>query len=194
MFLRFDPAFLVLMLLLCVSAAYAPKAHAADSSVPKSWRIYVGTYTTGASEGIYLLEMDPESGVLRSGGLAVKTDNPSFLATHPSQPYLYSVGEMGETGSVSAFSIASADGHLTLLNQQSSKGSGPCHITLDSRGRYAVIANYGSGSVAAFPINAQGRLGEASGFSQHQGSSINKQRQEGPHAHCVTFDLSLIHI
>ena len=28
-----------------------------------------------------------------------------------------------------------------------------------------------------------GRLGEATAFVQHKGSSVNKERQEGPHAH-----------
>jgi 6-phosphogluconolactonase len=51
-----------------------------------------------------------------------------------------------------------------------------------------LVANYGSGSVAVLPIGADGRLGEASDVEQHTGNSVNPRRQEGPHAHCVTFD------
>jgi 6-phosphogluconolactonase len=67
-------------------------------------------------------------------------------------------------------------------------GTGPCHLVLDRQGRNLLVANYGSGSVAVLPVSADGRLGEASDVEQHAGSSVNPRRQEGPHAHCVTFD------
>jgi 6-phosphogluconolactonase len=35
------------------------------------------------------------------------------------------------------------------------------------------------------PVNADGSLHEASAFVQHTGSSVNKERQEAPHAHCI---------
>jgi 6-phosphogluconolactonase len=78
-------------------------------------------------------------------------------------------------------------GKLTFLNRVSSKGVGPCHIAIDKTGKILVAANFGSGSVAAFPIHSDGKLGEASAFIQHQGSSIDPERQAGPHAHCVVF-------
>jgi len=40
------------------------------------------------------------------------------------------------------------------------------------------------------PIEPDGRLREPSVSIQHHGSSINHQRQEGPHAHFVTWDPS----
>ena len=48
-----------------------------------------------------------------------------------------------------------------------------------------IVANYGSGSVASFPIEADGRLGELKSLMQHSGSSANPRRQRGPHAHGV---------
>ncbi|HEX2476783.1 MAG TPA: lactonase family protein, partial [Lacipirellulaceae bacterium] len=81
-----------------------------------------------------------------------------------------------------------ATGKLKLLNQQSSMGTGPCHLILDRTGRHVFVANYGSGSVAVLPVAADGRLGEATDVVQHEGKSVNPQRQEGPHAHCVTLD------
>jgi 6-phosphogluconolactonase len=103
------------------------------------------------------------------------------------------VNETGElqgkpTGGVSAFSIDSATGKLTLLNQRSSMGKDPCHLVLDRSGRNLVVANYSSGSVAVLPVAPDGKLGEATDVIQHSGKSVDPQRQNGPHAHCVTFD------
>jgi 6-phosphogluconolactonase len=51
-----------------------------------------------------------------------------------------------------------------------------------------LVANYGGGSVASLPIAADGRVGRAVSTIQHAGSSVNKQRQEGPHAHSINLD------
>src|SRR5205807_10371187 len=88
-----------------------------------------------------------------------------------------------KSGSISAFSINRNSGKLTLLNRVSSLGAGPAHLSLDKTGKYVLVANYGAGSVAAFPIDHEGRLGKASSFAQHAGSSVNADRQSGPHAH-----------
>jgi 6-phosphogluconolactonase len=152
--------------------------------------VYVGTYTGPVSRGIYAYRFSSAMGRLTALGLAAETTNPSFLAAHPSGNYLYAVNEVGEfegrkTGAVSAFALDRGTGKLTLLNQVSSRGAGPCHLSLDRTGRYVLVANYGGGSVAALPILEDGRLGEASGFVQHKGKSVNPQRQEGPHGHGI---------
>lgn len=156
--------------------------------------VYVGTYTQGGkSKGIYLLEMDPETGKLTPKGAVAEVANPSFLAIHPNRRYLYAVGEISDfagkkSGAVNAFSIDSGTGVLTLLNQQPSVGAGPCHLIVDRSGKNVLVANYGGGSVAALPLAADGRLGEASAFIQHEGKSVNPRRQEGPHAHSINVD------
>lgn len=89
------------------------------------------------------------------------------------------------SGAVSAFSIDRKTGKLTFLNQLATRGTDPCYISADRTGKYVLVANYGSGSVAVFPVIANGRLGEATAFVQHAGSSVNPLRQEGPHAHSI---------
>jgi 6-phosphogluconolactonase len=154
-----------------------------------SYMVYVGTYTVRDSKGIYAYRF--QSGRLTpvgATGLVAETPNPSFLAADPSHRFLYAVNESvpGEkNGMVSAFSIDRKTGKLTFLNQVSSGGAGPCAVSLDQTGKYVLIANYDSGSVAAFPVLRGGRLGEASAFVQHSGHSINLERQEGPHAHDI---------
>jgi 6-phosphogluconolactonase len=170
-------------------AADAPAAH------KDKYLVYVGTYTEGGStsKGIYAYRYDPKSAKLTSIGLAAQTINPSFLAVHPNHRFVYAVNEVGnyqgqKSGAVSAFAIDSATGKLTFLNQVASGGADPCYITVDKTGKYVLVANYTGGSIAAFPILADGRLGEASAFIQHTGHGTNPQRQEGPHAHSI--DLS----
>jgi 6-phosphogluconolactonase len=155
--------------------------------------VYVGTYTDGRSKGIYLFRMDLTSGQLTPIGLAAETANPSFLAIHPNHRYLYAVNEIGnfegtDSGAVSAFALDPVTGKLTPLNQQSSRGGGPCHLIVDREGKDVLVANYGGGCVAVLPIQPGGRLGPATCFIQHHGSSVNPQRQKEPHAHSINLD------
>jgi 6-phosphogluconolactonase len=155
--------------------------------------VYIGTYTGGKSQGIYASRFNPANGALAAPELAFKTTNPSFLALHPKRNFLYAVGETSgsgarKSGSVSAFSRDPATGKLQLLNEVSSAGTSPCHLALDSTGRCLLVANYGNGTVASFSVQEDGRLGEARTIIQHEGSSVNRQRQQGPHAHHVVTD------
>ncbi|MGH2367131.1 MAG: lactonase family protein, partial [Chloroflexota bacterium] len=92
------------------------------------------------------------------------------------------------SGSVSAFAVDSATRHLTLLNRQPSGGAGPCHVSVHPTGRHVFVANYGSGHVAALPIQADGQLGAATDVVQHKGKGPDARRQAGPHAHFITPD------
>ncbi len=179
------------LLLGCASAATGQPHDAPGAS---KLRVYVGTYTNaGKSRGIYLLELDPSSGALTPRGLAGEAVNPSFLAIHPTRRFLYAVGEVSDyqgrkDGAVASFAVDAKTGALTLLNQQSSRGAGPCYVALDRLGKNALVANYGGGSVAVLPIREDGTLGEASAFVQHGGTVADPKRQGGPHAHSINLD------
>jgi 6-phosphogluconolactonase len=167
-------------------------AHAAAATGEPSWRVYIGTYTGGASKGIYLLDFDAQTGRLGEPKVAAEVENPSFLALHPTKPLLYAVGvttrDTGEKwDSVTAFVIDPGTGMLTQLNRESSMGGGPCHISVHPEGRHVAVANYGGGSIAVLPLREDGALGAASAFVQHAGSSVHP-RQKQPHAHSVNFD------
>jgi len=156
---------------------------------------YVGTYTqeVSQSKGIYVYRFDEDSGQITSLGLAAATTNPSFVAVHPNGRFLYAANEVQNylgpnSGGVSAFSIDRATGKLTFLNEVPSRGADPCYIIVDKAGKHVLVANYTGGSIAVFPVLADGKLGEATDFVQHTGHGTNPQRQEGPHAHSV--DLS----
>lgn len=146
--------------------------------------MFIGTYTRGTSKGIYACRLDPAQGTLSAPELAAEMSNPSFLNIHPNRRYLYAVGEAG-SGIVRAFAIDPGTGKLTTLNEKTSGGNGPCYVALDRSGRVALVANYGSGSVEALPVNQDGSLGDPTAFIQHAGSSVNPSRQKEPHAHSI---------
>ena len=175
------PSLLLLFLLISLLTSFA---QAADNK----YIVYVGTYTGADSKGIYAYRFNAVTGEVNAIGLAAESESPSFLAAHANGKFLYAVNEIDQfdgekSGSISAFSIDRTNGKLTLLNRVSSRGGGPAHLSLDKTGKYVLVANYGGGSVAAFPIQDGGRLDPASSFVQHTGSSANPERQEGPHAH-----------
>jgi 6-phosphogluconolactonase len=177
--------------LLLAAISLSGVAHAAGPGQQK-YLVYVGTYTDHGSKGIYAYRFDSSTGKMTSLGLAAETTEPSFLAVDSSGRFLYAVNETetynGQpTGAVSAFAIQPDTGKLSLLNQVSSRGTDPAHITLDRTGKYALVANYTSGSVAVFALLKDGRLGEVTSFVQHKGSSINPERQKGPHAHAIAL-------
>jgi 6-phosphogluconolactonase len=160
-----------------------------SSGVHGQTLVYFGTYTGATSRGIYVSRLDRSSGGLTTPELAAETENPSFLAVHPTGRFLYAVNEVDEfqgeaAGSASAFSIDSGSGRLTALNRTSSKGPGPCYLSLDRTGRYLLVANYGGGSVAVLPVGTDGRLGPATSFVQHRGSAASR----APHAHSIDSD------
>jgi 6-phosphogluconolactonase len=168
---------------------------AAPVAKKSTYLFYVGTYTEegSKSKGIYAYRYDPNTAEITSLGLAAETTNPSFVAPSPDGKYLYAVNEVGNykgpnSGGVSAFSIDHGSGKLTFLNEVPSRGADPCYIVVDPSGKYVLVANYTGGSVAVFPVLAEGKLGEASAFVQHTGHGTNPERQEGPHAHSI--DLS----
>jgi len=176
------------LFVLILLALLIPFASADSSRAKGSYLIYVGTYTGPESKGVYALRFDPASGKSTSLGLAAETINPSFLVIDPGQRYLYAVNEVGDfkgekSGGVSAFAIDRKTGKLTLVNEVSSHGAGPCHVALDKTGKYVLVANYDGGSVAVFPVLPDGRLGDASAVVQHSGHGPNAERQEAPHAH-----------
>jgi 6-phosphogluconolactonase len=85
---------------------------------------------------------------------------------------------------VRAFAVDAASGGLTLLNEQSSGGSGPCHLVVARDGKHVLVANYDGGSVAVLSIKPDGRLGPPT-VTKHEGSGPNKARQQQPHAHGI---------
>ena len=147
----------------------------------------VGTYTSEeGSRGIYLYHFDALTGKSDSVSM-VEVTNPSYLAFSPDEQVLYAVGENGEQGAVHAFSFDKAKGTLQKINTQETKGSGPCYVTIDAKGRNLHTANYGGGSISSFQVNDDGSLSPLISLIQFSGSGPDSSRQQQPHLHSVAY-------
>ena len=187
----------IFMLPFFLSSGWIQNLQASDKTTgdgkPGDIRMFIGTYTSGNSEGIYRFRMDRKTGELTSLGKGIKTSSPSYLAIDPQNKYLYAVNEVSRFngkagGSVSAFSIDLTDSNLTLLNQQPSSGESPCFVSVEKESKWVLVSNYSGGSISVLPIQSDGKLGEPSEIIKHQGSSVNTSRQEGPHPHSINLD------
>ncbi len=187
---RMTPAvFLAAVALSLLLTSPAPGAE--DTASTGEYFVYFGTYTAKISKGIYCYRFQPSTAKLTPLGAVAEAPNPSFLALSPNRRFLYAVNWKGsETvkgDTVSAYAVDPHTGKLTFLNKASSRGEMPTHLTVDQSGRMLLVVNFGGGSVASLPVGKDGRLGEATGFDQHQGASGVKDRQDGPHAHAVVL-------
>lgn len=150
--------------------------------------LYVGTYSERGSQGIYVLELDRATGQLTERQTLKDKASPTFLTVHPNQKYLYAVYREGQDaqdqqGTVTAFAINATDGTLSKINEQSSEGADPCHVSIDPEGAYAYVSNYSDGNLSVYPLDAKGQLAPASDVVQHSGQSVNPERQQGSHMH-----------
>ncbi len=180
-------------------------------------RVYVGTYTSAGSRGVYLVRMNMTTGELVTAEPVAETTNPSYLAYSAYSPnsansappatggagarrsFLYAVNEVnsinGEAGGgVTAFAVDGSTGGLRQLNQVGTRGGSPCYVTVEPDGRYVLAANYGGGNLVVLPIRPDGSLGLPTDVEQHTGTGANPQRQPGPRAHCVLFTPDRRHV
>lgn len=150
--------------------------------------VFFGTNTprNGLSQGIYQGTFDTSSGKLKDIALAAEVSSPGFVTKHPALPVLYSIGSAGGEPSVFAFRIvdAKSGSRLVALNQQPIGDGGAAHLSTDRTGSVLITAQYGSGSVAAFPLTANGSIEARSDLQKHDGGSgVVSNRQDKPHAH-----------
>lgn len=149
---------------------------------------YVGTFSSplqdvlptqvdlppGNGQGIHCFRVDRQTGQLTPNGIFPMGTSPSSLVVSADGKRLYSANETDRVGAegqgtISAFSIDRQDGSLELLNTVRSGGAGPTYVSIHPAGKFLLVANYFGGSVSVLPIDADGRLGEATDVKQDQG-------------------------
>lgn len=154
---------------------------------------WIGTYTAPGTDsaGIYAFQWDSAHGALSAIRPAGATSNPSFVVLHPSGRFLYAVNEdTSPSGAdhITAFAVSATPSEpLRAVGTVSSRGVAPCHLAIDRSGKWLFVANYGDGTVAVYPIQADGRLGPTSQTVQQHGSGPVVGRQESAHAHQVVL-------
>jgi 6-phosphogluconolactonase len=170
---------------------FAFLSHAQSPESINILHFYVGTYTDSGSEGIYRFGLDCTTGKLHSNGLAVLSENPSYLAMTRDGKYLLAVRETSDdnnqsVGYIELFNVDDS-GNLSSVNKVSSGGAHPCHVAVNEDG--AVIAsNYTGGNVTLMCIKPSGELSEVLSTDQHSGQGTVVGRQEKPHVHSSLFE------
>jgi 6-phosphogluconolactonase len=151
--------------------------------------LFIGTYTGTGSKGIYVYTFDAATGKAKWLSNTEGVINPSYLDIAPGGKLLYACTETrtANAGGVSAFRFDRENGSLTFINKQSSGGDNPAYVSVHKSGRWVVPGNYSGGSLSVFPINEDGSLRPYSQLIQHEGTSVNKQRQDRPHVHSTVF-------
>jgi 6-phosphogluconolactonase (cycloisomerase 2 family) len=202
----------IAVLVVCLSQAV--QAAAAGPLVA-----YVGTFSSplrdvlatqvdlppGNGRGIQIFTIDRTTGAMTPNGVFEQGASPSCLVVNTDQTRMYSANETDRVGdkkegSVSAIAIDPTDGKLTLLNTVHSGGAGPTYVSLHPSGKFLLVANYMSGSVAVVPISSDGRLGEPSDIKTDEGKIGPTQATNAPpgtfaksghdhvHAHMIEAD------
>ena len=149
--------------------------------------LYVGTYTSRESSGIYRLAFDHERGAPGTPELAARTPNPSFVLPKPGGQFLYAVNELWEFegrpgGGVTAFAVRD-DGTLDALGSECTHGPDPCHLAFDSTGQFLLVSNFTGGSLCVLPLREDGSVEQASDVVEHRGQGHHPRRQSEPHVH-----------
>jgi 6-phosphogluconolactonase len=154
--------------------------------------LYVGTYSVRGSEGIYSYEFERAKGTFKPVQAVKTLESPTFLEIHPSGKFLYTVNrgpvpDFKKFGSVSAYAIDGSSGQLTLVNEISSYGNSPCHVSIDQTGKLIFVSHYLGGTLVVFPISPDGSILPPSDSIVFKGSGIHKERQDRPHTHAATL-------
>lgn len=149
-----------------------------------NYNLVIGTYTnTCESKGIYVYDFNAATGDFKHKSSTENVDSPSYLTVSADNKFIYSVNENGRDSHVSAFKYTASTGKIMPHNKKDAKGDDPCYIINDSEN--VITANYSDGSIVVYHKRKDGSLTDAKQVVKHSGSSINKERQAGPHAHQV---------
>ncbi|WP_169303318.1 lactonase family protein [Pedobacter cryophilus] len=175
----------IILLLLFVAIPFSGIAQ----KKTRFYHLIVGTYTKTQDKGLFVYKFDSKKGTLTYESSSEGIKNPSYLAISDDGTKVYSVNESGtdRKGGVSAFNFNQKTGKLNFINEQDTKGTGPCYISIANDNKYIFTANYAGGNVSALPLNNDGSIGKLTQLVQHVGSSVDKSRQKEPHAHSAIF-------
>lgn len=179
-----------LQLLPAAPAALSWQARAQSRTATKGKHVLLGT-TGKVSKGIYIAAWDDAAGELGSITLAAALSAPTFLAVHRShrETFVYAVSEVeGANARVTAFRYQPGQTTpLLKINEQSSLGDDPTHISVSPDGHVLAVANYTGGSVTSYKVSSGGSLSAPVSHFQYSGHGPDSSRQQKPHAHSAAF-------
>lgn len=170
-------------------AALVATAEMGDTA---EWEVVIGT---GSEAGIFRTAIDRDPLGFKKAENILALASPGFLAAAPDGGGYFAVSRRrGGEGAVVSLKAAEG-GRLEVINEVSSMGNGPCHVSVDSTGRCVFVANYSSGHVASYRVGEGGELSTAVSVFQHEGSSVHpRQRSAHPHLIRVSPDNKHVYV
>jgi len=170
--------YFVLLLFLLSGFVLLPDGGSVKKSAQsrQNYRFFTGTYTQGNSEGIYEVTMSRDGKFLHRH-LAVKTDNPSYLALSPGKKFLLAINE-NNPGTVESYAVRGDT--LLRLSRRLSGGDAPCFVSVNREGN-VLTANYGSGTVGLLKMDMKGDLSPLLFVENHHAAG------KAAHAHEARF-------
>jgi 6-phosphogluconolactonase len=158
-------------------------------STSKNNTFLIGTYTENKGHGINIIDFNATTKALSMQKVVSGIENPSFVITNKAKTIVVAVEEIASEkgGKVTSFAYDSNSTSFKKINSQFTLGDHPCTAAFSSDEKYVLVGNYSGGNLSVFPIDAKGNLSEANQTITFEGKSINQQRQEKPHVHCIAF-------
>jgi 6-phosphogluconolactonase len=129
------------------------------SSFSQPIRLFAGRYTDTGGKGLYLFDLNRESGTFKELSEAEAGPNPSYFCISKKKGLIYAANEVMEFNGVNG-------GGVTALKYDPEKGSiekikdllvpygGPCFISITPDESYLLLANYSSSSITVVRLDA----------------------------------------
>jgi 6-phosphogluconolactonase len=175
------------------ASAGAQTPPSSNAKEPAAMFAYVGSFTSAQrqarGDGIHVYRVDAATGAWTHVQHVGDLMNPSYQVLSRDQRFMYSVH--GDGTYASAFALDPVTGAAKLINTAATGGNNGVHLAIDPSGKFLVVANYSSGSVAVLGIAADGSLQDQRflvGLSGVPGP--HKVEQTSSHPHDVVFDPS----
>jgi len=175
-----------LLVLITMSGCNSKKENTKDKTgtIP----LIVGTYTKkeahvdGKGAGIYVYAFDTVQGTITKEAVKKGIVNPSYVAASSANNLVVAVSEEPD-GKVFSYQFDDEAMSLNPIDSISSFGDYPCHVAVTANGDYVYVANYGTGSIAAYAVAADLSLDVLSHYI-HEGKG-KTARQASAHAHMM---------
>ncbi|WP_339839176.1 lactonase family protein [uncultured Flavobacterium sp.] len=158
-------------------------------SSTKKQSFLVGTYTENNSQGINYIDFDVKTNKISVNAVIYDVKNPSFVISNKAKTVVIAVEEFPSKsgGKVTSFAFDATTKNFQKINSVDTFGDDPCYVSLSPNEKFIVVGNYSSGNYTVFPMDENGKIGEKVLLIQHEGKSVNRDRQRGPHVHSVVF-------
>lgn len=144
---------------------------------------FLGSYTDNGGDGLQLASTDFSTGAVTTGAKVSNMPDASWLVYSADRTILYTTNEL-PSGTMTALKVNGTKAPK-ILNKQATKGGSPAHASVHPSGKYLMVANYDSGTVAILPITSDGSLSPLTDLVKHTGGTGG-----APHAHQILTDPS----